>query len=140
MIIDNSVEEATAKPDHISTQESITCVYTDGSGIDGHIGSAALVLATPGIPGSPILQQRADYMGKDIEKTVYAAELQGIQLALQILQANPDTRYAKAVIFADNQSALKTIRNPGDTSGQYILAALLQWMEELAKVMEIELR
>ena len=79
-------------------------------------------------------------MGKDTEKTVYAAELQGIYLALQILHTSPEIRNTKAVIFADNQSALKTIRNPGNTSGQYILAALLQLMDEVAKTREIELR
>ena len=124
MIIDDSAEEATAKHDHISTQESITCVYTDGSDIDGHVGSAALVLPTAGLPESAIQHQRVDYMGKDTEKTVYAAELQGIHLALQILQASPNTHGTTAVIFTDNQSALKTIRNPGNTSGQYILATV----------------
>ena len=140
VIIDESAEGATTRHNCISTQDNITCLYTDGSGIDGHVGSAALVLTTPNVPDSPILHQRAEYLGKDTEKTVYAAELQGIYLALQILHASPEIHNTKAVIFADNQSALKTVRNPGDTSGQYILAALLQLMEEVAKTTEIELR
>jgi ribonuclease HI/exonuclease III len=140
VIIDDSAEGATTRHNHISTQDNITCLYTDGSGIDGHVGSAAIMLTTPNIPDSPILQQRTEYMGKDTEKTVYAAELQGIHLALQILHTPRETRTTKAVIFADNQSALKTIRNPGNTSGQYILAALLQLMDEVAKTTEIELR
>ena len=82
VIIDDSVEGATTRHNYISTQDSITCLYTDGSGIDRHVGSAAVTLTTPNIPDSPILQQRTEYMGKDTEKTVYAAELQGIHLAL----------------------------------------------------------
>lgn len=65
-------------------------------------------------------------MGRDTESTVYAAELLAILLALQILIFNPNPHHQKATIFTDNQSALKTIRNPGNTSGQYILDELLQ--------------
>jgi hypothetical protein len=57
-------------------------VYTNGSGIKGEIGSAAVYL---------LLQQiRSAYMGPDTLSTVYAAELQGISLALQIAQEYAD--------------------------------------------------
>jgi hypothetical protein len=57
-------------------------VYTDGSGIEGEIGSAAVC---------PLLQQtRSAHMGPDTLSTVYAAELQGISLALQIAQEYAD--------------------------------------------------
>ena len=75
VIIDDSAEEATAKHNHVSSQDNIICLYTDGSGIDRHVESASLVLATSSMPDSPVLQQRAEHMGKDTEKSVYAAEL-----------------------------------------------------------------
>lgn len=106
-------------------------VYTDGSGIDGHIGASAVTLRSPRCESSPILQKRTQYMGKDTESTVYAAELKGIFLALQILQATPSPHCMKVIIFTDNQSALKAIHHPGTTSGQYILEELLQLLTDV---------
>ena len=65
-----------------------TCLYRDGSGINGHVGSAAVVLRAPNISDSAILHKRTSYMGSDMESTVYAAELQGIYLALCILETS----------------------------------------------------
>ncbi|PQE10727.1 reverse transcriptase protein [Rutstroemia sp. NJR-2017a WRK4] len=51
-------------------------IYTDGSGIDNQVGAAAV---------SPLTRStKMVYMGNSETSTVYAAELQGIKLALQI--------------------------------------------------------
>lgn len=60
-------------------------------------------------------------MGRDTQSTVYTAELQGISLALQILETSPVGQPSKATIFTDNQSALINMRMPGNILGQYIL-------------------
>jgi hypothetical protein len=60
-------------------------------------------------------------MERDTESTVYAPELKGIFLALQIIEATPELNDRKAIVFTDNQSALRTMRKPSNTSGQYIL-------------------
>ena len=76
-------------------------------------------------------QRRTCYIGRDVESTVYAAKLKGIFLALQIIEALPNRQYTKTTIFTDNQSTLRTIYKPGNTSGQYILTELLQLLERV---------
>jgi ribonuclease HI len=139
--IDSTPEEAIAHHQDICSTGNTNCIYTDGSGINGHVGAAAVTLLTPTSPGSPTLQRRIFYMGRDTESTVYAAELQGIYLALQILEARPEPQLRKATIFTDNQSALRTVHKPGNTSGQYILRKLLLLLQKVTAMgMEVELR
>jgi ribonuclease HI len=94
-------------------------VYTDGSGINEKVGAAAVTLQG---------DTRQAYMGEDIESTVYAAELEGIRMALEITsRAEKD----KGIIFSDSQAALKAIRNLGCSSGQYIVRQIVQCLNEL---------
>ncbi|CAN9167672.1 unnamed protein product [Alternaria sp. RS040] len=74
--IDATAEEGRARHDKEHVKEDSLRIYTDGSGIEGEIGSAALC--------PPTQQARSVHTGLDTESTVYAAELQGISLALQI--------------------------------------------------------
>jgi len=129
VIVDNTTEAAISHHQDIAASSAL-CVYTDGSGIDGHVGAAAVTLSMPCSPSSPVLQRRTFYMGRETESTVYAAELKGIALALQILETTPRPERQRVAIFTDNQSALRTIRNPGNTSGQYILLELLRLLQE----------
>jgi hypothetical protein len=72
--IDETAEKARERHDREHIKEDSLSIYTDGSGIEGEIGSAAVC---------PLTQQtRAVHMGPDTASTVYAAELQGISLAL----------------------------------------------------------
>jgi ribonuclease HI len=63
-------------------------------------------------------------MERDTESTVYGTELKGIFLALQIIEATPELHDRKATVFTNNQSALRTMRKPSNTSGQYILRGI----------------
>ena len=117
--IDNTPQDAILQHGCICTRMDTTCVYTHGSGMNGHIGPVAVTLPTPDSTNSSPLHKRTYYLGRDNESTVYAAELKGILLALQILKTDPDLNGKWATIFTDNQSALRTVRKPGNTSVQY---------------------
>jgi ribonuclease HI len=97
----------------------------DGSGIEGEIGSAAMCLLTQ--------QTRSVHIGPDTQLTVYAAELQGISLALQIAQgyASGDGELKDIAIYTDNQAAIWSIAKAKGRSGAYILAEIAQQVLEL---------
>lgn len=111
-------------------------VYTDGSGIDGHVGAAAV---------SPLIRDtKIAYMGNNETTTVYVAELQGIKMALQIAAEDWErgNRRDKVVIFTDNQAAIKTFQNPLGGSGAYIAANVVSLINKLQndRRLKVEIR
>lgn len=123
--IDSDAERASERHDRESDTDKSLSVYTDGSGTDGEIGSAAVC---------PLLQQtRSVHMGLDTLSTVYAAELQGISLALQIAQEYADKggERKQIAIYTDNQAAIWSIAKAEGRSGAYILADIAQQVLEL---------
>ena len=101
--IDKTAEDAIKRYD--ATDLRTLRVYTDGSGIDGHVGAATVVLD---MLITDILAKRTEHIGTATTSTVYAAELRGIGLGLQIalnVQAKTDTP-GQCIIFTDNQAAI----------------------------------
>jgi ribonuclease HI len=130
VFIADTAEEAILQHNSFCKEAHTTCIFTDDSGINGHIGATAVTLSTPSSMSSLVLQKRTQYMGTDTQSTVYAAELKGILLALEILTANPCPNCNNVIIFSDNQGVLQTLRNPSDASGQFILVELLQALDQ----------
>ncbi len=75
----------------------------------------------------------AAYLGPDTHYTVYAGELYGInmglELALDHITTYPLLKHIR--IFTDNQAAITSTAMPGRQSGQFILKAIAQKYEEL---------
>jgi ribonuclease HI len=106
------------------------CIYSDASAINGHVGAAAIVLDRT---HESYRTRRMVYMGKSTTSNIYAAELRGIEMALQIaLDTHASTNTPRScVIFTDNQAVIRTIANPKTQSGQYILIEAIQALDKL---------
>jgi hypothetical protein len=119
MYIEESAEKAEARH-HCSTRSEPDAVhiYTDGSGIKGHVGAAAVSTTTH--------QTKSAYIGDDTVSTVYAGKLQGIILALQIAQEDRDrgNRRKKVLIYMGNQAAIRAAAKPRGASGAYLLQVI----------------
>jgi hypothetical protein len=90
----------------------------DGSGYQGHVGSAAVV--------SDLNTCFTVYLRTESVSTVYAVELKGMQMALamvkRVIQAGASRWRERAAmgihILSDSQAGLKALINPQMISGQ----------------------
>lgn len=126
--------------EHDATPSTTLCVYTDGSGINCHVGAAAIA---PALRLRDVQATRTTYMGKSTTSTVYAAELQGLVLAFQIaLDVHISTGApGSCTVFTDNQAAIRAMANPKCPSGQYILIEAVRRLDQLRdRGWEVQLR
>ena len=96
-------------------------IYSDGSGQDGQIGAAAVLMRDSRPPRTLFY-----HLGPDLEHTVYDAEVLGSLLALHLIcsECNSNVHIS---INLNNQAALQATRHPCVGPGQY-LAIEAQWL------------
>ncbi|KAJ5660660.1 reverse transcriptase [Penicillium longicatenatum] len=118
-------DEAVKKHAEISSQgQGKLIIYTDGSGIEGKIGAAAVVEATR--------EHRHCQMGTEQDSTVYSAELRAVEMALEMVQELQDDRIQQGVVvFSDSQAALQALVRPRMPSGQVYLRGCIQSLQQL---------
>ena len=131
--------EAAVK-EHDSTESGTLCIYTDGNGIEDHVGAAAIA---PALKTTDVYSTKIEYMGKSTTSTVYSAELKGMELAFHIALdvASTTNTPGKCTVFTDNQAAIQTVCNPKSPSRQYILVEAVRALDKLQNQgWEIQLR
>jgi len=62
------------------------------------------------------------YLGKETIATVYAAELIGMLMGIELAMKS---NRGRAAIFTDNQAALKALKNTNRPSGQYVIKQMV---------------
>jgi len=120
--IANNKKEAKQHHDEMTHETDTIRFYTDGSGIEGHIGAAAYCPQT--------CATKQQYLGTDSTQNVYVAELYAVKLAIDMAQDLP-TCYRKCVIYADSQPAIKATSSPSRQSGQSVICAVLESVDSL---------
>lgn len=114
-------------------------IYTDGSGFEGKVGAAAQVDSAQE-PNCFILSQ----MGSEDNATVYAAELRGTEMAMELVDNKVNAHELnsrRAVVFSDSQAALKGLLKPKMPSGQVFLLGTLRKLQQLTdQGVDIEFR
>jgi hypothetical protein len=118
------MNKKSAKSAHDGTiqDDSTLCIYMDGSGIDRHIGAAAVC--------PQLARALRRYLGSDKEHNVYTAEIIALELAAEIALSSPPS-YTKCVIYVDSQAAIKGINKPGKQSGQRNLISAITRIQVL---------
>lgn len=111
----------------MATYGATVIAYTDSSLTEQ--GVSAAVVST--------LVRQATHIGSPTTHTVYAAELQGIEMALTQIHKStgPATRCPDqiriGIILTDSQAAIRACAAPGRSSGQYILHQISQLAAQL---------
>ena len=128
-IIHIASDKETAEREHhqiVARPRPPIAIYTDGSGINNRIGSAAV---SPRKTIWEVFRLDTAYLGPDSVATVYTGELYGTLMALRIANTYPGAK--RVVVFTDNQASLLAIQNPKNQSGQSILIQIVTLINAL---------
>ena len=93
-------------------------MYSDGSGLGGHAGAAAVMYKV-----GQSLRVLKLHLGLLEEHTTYEVEAAGLFLALHLLSAERDA--CSATIMLDNQSVIQLLKYHKSGTTQYLVSGLL---------------
>jgi ribonuclease HI len=102
-------------------------IFTDGSGHNGGIGAAAVLMREGKEPCT-----LKYHLGSDKAHTVYEAEVVGLTLAVKLLATESNVTYP-ASIFVDNQAAIQSGESHNTKPGGYLVEHFRRSTRALAK-------
>lgn len=103
-------------------------IYTDGSGIEGNIGAAAVLYR-----GEEVIATLRHKLGSEEHHTVYEGEGVGIMLGIHLVDKIKDWRDSPIVIGVDNQAAITASISNKSTPSHYIWDIIHDMMDALHK-------
>lgn len=120
----------------LSSGPHVQNIYTDGSGLDGLVGAAAvqfdpLFSERPYYTDHCIRKAKKECLGTLQNTTVFAGELRGIDMALDFPVRDHPTLPPVLHIWTDNQASLRRVRDPQVCSGQHILRSIIHKIDML---------
>ena len=118
--IDEDREVAVEKANQLTG----TIVYTDGSGLDGEVGAAAVMMKN-----GVVLKTLRYHLGSDTEHMVYEAEAVAVTLALHML-VGMKKKLKKVTIGTDNQAVLMGMSNQKPKPGHHLMDKIHDSLED----------
>ncbi|TMI86171.1 MAG: hypothetical protein E6H10_00790 [Bacteroidetes bacterium] len=100
-----------------SHKGEIVVIYTDGSGIDGKVGAAAVNHMNG--------DKSRMHLGREADYNVFIAEVEGVRMGVRMFE--PKAR--KCYIYVDSQSAIQALQNPRRQSGQAAIGRVLHQID-----------
>ncbi len=107
----------------LSEEEADVRVYTDGSGIEGGIRAAAVLLR-----GNRPPKYLQHYLGSSEHHVVYGGECVGLLLGLELIRK--ERNVTKALVAIDNQATIQAISSNKSGPGHHILDQIHNTVEK----------
>ena len=106
-------------------------LYSDGSGLDGQVGAAAVLLMQGEEP-----KVTRFHLGAIADHTVYKAELMGLLLALHLLRSEQGV--TRTIIHLDNLAVLHVLTTRESRPAQSIIDEIILQIELIANLARME--
>lgn len=121
----DQAEEAYSRCEQAQNEAEYISIYTDESSVDSHVGAAAVCPATG--------RSKSTYLGSSSSTTNHLAELQGINLALNMAQdlATDSSTGRQVAIWSDSQAAVRSLGRSEGRSGAQISMQIRQRVQSL---------
>jgi len=120
-IIEESKEAATR---WLSEEEADVRIYTDGSGIEGGIGAAAVLLR-----GNRPPKHLQYHLGSSEHQIIFGGESVGVLLGLELIRK--ERNVTKATIAIDSQATVRAISSNKPGPGNYMLDQIHKEVEKM---------
>ena len=132
-----TIKIADSRKDSIDWEKKDTAdfkIFSDGSGMDGGIGAAAVLYTKERLTSIGHLKA---FLGPPTKRNTYEAEVIGAILAVWLLSGCPETEGKRVSLYIDNQSVLASLSNPKATSGQHLIRHLILLANSLACILSM---